>query len=63
MDNELPRFARLAAVARRVVPAPSRFATPAYAPAALDRCRKARGLAVRRVVRTRRPFGGALRAF
>ena len=36
MDNEPLRFARLAAaVARRVAPAPSRFATPAYAPAAL----------------------------
>jgi hypothetical protein len=36
MDNELLRFARLAAaVARRVAPPPSRFATPAYAPAAL----------------------------
>ena len=36
MDNELLRFARVAAaVARRVVPAPGRFATPNYAPAAL----------------------------
>ncbi len=36
MDNELLRFARLvAAAARRAAPAPSRFATPAYAPAAL----------------------------
>lgn len=36
MDNELLRFARLAAaVARRVAPPPSRFARPAYAPAAL----------------------------
>ncbi|WP_256337023.1 hypothetical protein [Belnapia rosea] len=38
-DNELLRFARLAVVvARRVAPAPSRFATPAYAPAALFAC-------------------------
>ena len=36
MDNELLHFARFAAaVARRVAPGPSRFATPAYAPAAL----------------------------
>ena len=36
MDNELLRFARLAAaMAHRVAPVPSRFATPAYAPAAL----------------------------
>jgi hypothetical protein len=35
MDNELLRFARLAAAACRVAPAPSRFATPACAPAAL----------------------------
>jgi hypothetical protein len=36
MDNELLRFVRLAAaVARRVAPLPSRFASPAYAPAAL----------------------------
>ena len=36
MDNELLRFARLSvAVARRVAPGPSRFATSAYAPAAL----------------------------
>ena len=36
MDNELLRFARLAAaVARRAALPPSRFARPAYAPAAL----------------------------
>lgn len=36
MDNELLRFVRLAVtVARRVAPTPSRFATPAYAPASL----------------------------
>ena len=36
MPNELPGFARLAAaVARRVAPAPGRFAHPAYSPAAL----------------------------
>ncbi len=36
MDHELLRFSRLAeVVSRHVAPAPSRFATPAYAPAAL----------------------------
>ena len=58
MDNELLRFARIAAaVARRAAFPSSRFARPAYAPAALFAALLLRGVAynVQRLVKLATP--------